>query len=91
MVDNCNIESQTQNNESVDMSDRVAIGKDARTGQVQRYKRALDSLDKASIYVSEMGVIYMEFNEEQLSEYCMALYQSILLVRESVSVLKTHM
>ena len=91
MVDIYSNESIDSNNQTNEMNDKVSIGKDPRTGQVQRYKRALDALDKCSIHIAEMGTIYMEFNEPELSEYCMALYQSIAMIRESVAVLKTHM
>lgn len=91
MVDIYSNDQTETNNQPNEINDKVAIGKDPRTGQVQRYKRALDALDKCNLHISEMGTIYMEFNEPELSEYCMALYQSIAMIRESVAVLKTHM
>lgn len=69
----------------------VKVGKNPHKDQIIRLKKCIEHLEKAQIYIQEMGVIYMEFNNMEHSEYCMALYQSVETIKEAVRVFTQDM
>lgn len=91
MNDQNNI-TQIENNDITNTEDYgVKVGKNPHKEQIVRLKKCIEHLEKSQIFIQEMGVIYMEFNNIEHSEYCMALYQSIETIKEAVRVFTKDM
>lgn len=91
-MDDQNNITQLENNDITNNENYgVKVGKNPHKEQIIRLKKCIEHLEKSQIYIQEMGVIYMEFNNTEHSEYCMALYQSIETVKEAVCVFTQDM
>lgn len=71
--------------------EHATYGENPRAEQVKRIKQVITHLETAQELLARMGSIYLEFNNQEHSDYCGALFAGLEAVIEGAKTFKASM
>lgn len=71
--------------------DFATYGGNPRSEQVKRIKQVITHLETSQELLARMGAIYLEFKNQEHSDYCGALYAAIETILEGTKSFKINM
>ena len=71
--------------------EHATYGENPRAEQVKRMKQVINHLETAQELLARMGSIYLEFKNQEHSDYCGALFAGIEAVLEGANTFKISM
>lgn len=71
--------------------EHATYGENPRAEQVKRMKQVITHLETAQELLARMGSVYMDFSNQQHSDYCGALFAGIEAVLDGAKTFKISM
>ena len=71
--------------------EHATFGENPRAEQVKRIKQVITHLETAQELLARMGSIYIEFKNQEHSDYCGALFAGLEAISEGAKTFKASM